>query len=191
MQISLHSAFAMANNRLIEILNHYRQLITYCDEFFARVQQSHAHEMSCSRGCSFCCTLQTVCALEAAVIASWIEQSSGLDMAQIPQETHVCPLLDHHLCLAYEVRPVLCRTHGLLLAAEQRTIRSCQLNFPLIAPGEIPAHDILDNERITMNLMKLNLAFAMEIGRRDEAERRFNLRDVINGRLPRVYMLSR
>jgi hypothetical protein len=94
-----------------------------------------------------------------------------------------CVFLDSRdLCRIYGRRPVICRTHGLALRrAPGAAPHYCGSNFTDGAPRE---EEILDETRITENLMRLNLAFCTLLGDRDLAGCRFALADVKAGRLP-------
>jgi hypothetical protein len=61
-----------------------------------------------------------------------------------------CPLLFHHLCLLYDARPVICRTHGLPIVYEADGQRR----------GDCCPHNLSDSESLSginaIDLDKLN-----------------------------------
>ncbi len=64
------------------------------------------------------------------------------------------------------------------------TVHHCSLAFSNTPRDAIPAALILDENLITQNLMRLNLAFCMSIDRTDLGDRRFLLEDISPGLLP-------
>jgi hypothetical protein len=89
-------------------------------------------------------------------------------------------------CSAYAHRPLICRTHGLLLLDEQGVRLSCQKNDFLMKQIESDMSMALDTDRITENLMRLNLAFCVTAGNPHWAQRRFSIRAVQKGHLPKA-----
>ncbi len=90
--------------------------------------------MQCKAGCSGCCQDGlTVFALEAdpirQAVASHNEGTRARVRAQADDPARTtCALLLDGQCVVYAERPLLCRSHGLPLVAEDRTSH-CALNF--------------------------------------------------------------
>jgi hypothetical protein len=71
-----------------------------------------------------------------------------------------CPLLDGGLCLLYQVRPIICRTHGMpvLIRSEQgAAVDYCPLNF---SSGRKPdSKHVLDVDQVNTTLVTVNGLF--------------------------------
>lgn len=157
----------------------YETLCRYCDDVFADTVAALGQWMRCAKGCASCCVLETVNPLEAAILRSHIQQH-GIIVADLPQQTGACVFLHHDACAVYAARPIICRTHGLPLAyPEQETIEVCPLNFTDFDLGTLDPASFLDAERITDNLMRLNLAFCMLTNQPDRADERIPLQRLV------------
>jgi Fe-S-cluster containining protein len=93
----------------------------------------------------------------------------------------MCAFLDvDGACSIYEARPVLCRTHGLALAAshngEQRAalrilqdeVSTCELNYPDRAPASA---EIVDATKLMMLLVTVDRRFRARAGLTDDTTR--------------------
>jgi len=173
-------------DQLQGILENYRKLCAYCDGIWERVRAAYPNEIACRKGCSTCCELQSVNQLEAHVIRTYmyvqgIGPDKGLDDRK---EGHICPFLRHHACVLYDARPIICRTHGLILRSndfsQAHQAGSCPDNFPSYHPRDIPQEFTADIDNITKNLANLNIAFCMvnNIDIKDEYTSRVPLREL-------------
>ena len=101
------------------VLENYRQLIARVDALCATIAAALGEQITCSEGCSSCCTSITVFPVEAASMREVLQQLPARLAAEILRHVaeHAdgerCPLLLHNRCLLYEARPIICRTHGL------------------------------------------------------------------------------
>jgi uncharacterized protein len=166
-----------------EITNHYKKLCGYCENFWKRAADKHPAEITCSPGCSTCCELQSVNLLEAYVIAEYCDKAiSSLP----PRPASGCPFLSDNKCRIYPARPLICRTHGLLLKSKEfadHLRASCPFNFTTLDPAAIGNADTLDIDRITNNLARLNAAFCMLIGDVKKTTGRVALSDLASGKI--------
>lgn len=177
----------------LEVLARYQELRDYCDALALRVQERFADEWQCRAGCSGCCQLNTVCGLEAVVLlqAGLISRLHG----QIDHAGGRCCLLRDDRCLIYKDRPLICRTHGLPLVSTSLTggeVDCCPLNLSALSGvAELEIELILDLDRLTENLMRLNLAFFMVLGEPELAAARFSLTALASGEnIPRELMAA-
>ncbi|MFZ2950147.1 MAG: YkgJ family cysteine cluster protein [Desulfuromonadaceae bacterium] len=100
-------------------LENYRQLTARVDFLCATIVAALGEQITCSAGCSSCCTSITVFPVEAAAMREVLQQLPDRQAEEILRHVseHAdgerCPLLLHNRCLLYEARPIICRTHGL------------------------------------------------------------------------------
>jgi Fe-S-cluster containining protein len=173
---------------LQEISNHYEKLCNYCDNFWKRTVDEFPDAFACAPGCSTCCELQSVNFLEAYVIAGYV--SDHLRQSVCPPSEGRCPFLADDRCRTYRVRPLICRTHGLLLRSKEFTDRiavSCPFNFTDIDHATIDDAYILDVDTVTTGLAKLNAAFCMLLGDVKKTKERVSLSDLASGKIGQAW----
>lgn len=166
-----------------DVLAHYLELRGHCDTLGHRVEERFGQKWQCRAGCGGCCSLSTVCGLEALVLLRAGIGSQGSIQTASPDGE--CCLLCNERCLLYEERPLICRTHGLPLVSATLTdgeVDCCPLNLSALADvSELEANLVLDLDRLTENLLRLNLALFLVLGRPELAEIRFPLLALISG----------
>lgn len=168
----------MKDNLLNDILIQYKKLTEYCDNFFNLVYKNYNSQMMCKKGCYFCCKLESVLLIEAYVIENFIKNIRSKEKLKWSKKRNYCLFLNNKKCEIYEVRPIICRTHGLLLYYHKEgLVNTCKLNFNNL--DSIENSIILDVKKVTENLVKLNLAFAIVIGKKDQADIRIFLKNLI------------
>jgi len=170
---------------ITQILTNYRTLTTYCDGFFASVMQRYGAHMQCRSGCDVCCELRTVCAVEGFALYRHLAETNGF-LEALPAHGK-CPFILDGVCRAYAARPVICRTHGVVIALNGTQSVTCSMNFADMHPSDVEPTLALDSERITMNLARLNKAFCMAVGEPGLADRRLGLADIALGKAPDVF----
>jgi Fe-S-cluster containining protein len=171
------------------IIDNYDKLCGYCDSFFLAIRKLHGDDMLCKKGCSECCKLHSVCALEAFVIA---RHMAAQNPRQLPRKKgdlrpQICAMLKNKGCMIYAARPVICRTHGLAISTDKRrtVCPTCALNFKKHDVRALPKPHVLDSAVVTNNLMRLNLAFCMAVGHTALASKRFTMEQVLRAKLPK------
>jgi len=179
-----------------EVIDQYKKLCGYCDGFWKRVFEKFPAEFACTPGCSTCCELQSVNLLEAFVIADHCSRGSSRDRKGLgissapPRPDSACPFLADNRCRIYPARPIICRTHGLLLKSKDfrdRIAVSCPFNFTTIDHATINDADALDVDTVTTGLAKLNAAFCMLLGNIKKVSERITLRDLASGKIGRSW----
>jgi Fe-S-cluster containining protein len=100
-------------------LDNYKQLTARIDALCSAIAATLGEQITCSAGCSSCCTSITVFPVEAAAMLEALEklpkQQADEICAHVSKhaDDERCPLLHNEHCLLYEARPIICRTHGL------------------------------------------------------------------------------
>ncbi|MBW1811666.1 MAG: YkgJ family cysteine cluster protein [Deltaproteobacteria bacterium] len=120
-------------------LEAYQQLIEKLDNFFSQANSKYKADMDCCSGCDDCC--QRDLWLYPFEVARLIEGFSELaadcqkritkraQEAQLSTEA-ACPFLEEGCCLVYNLRPIICRTHGLaMLIPGTHELSVCPRNF--------------------------------------------------------------
>ncbi len=159
-------------------LDNYRSLIEKVDSLCNGIRQALGDQITCSEGCSGCCTAITVFPVEAAALR---EAQNALDPAAADMvRRHVadhadgerCPLLSHHRCLLYHARPIICRTHGLpiLYSSDNgRTLDCCPHNLP--ERESLTGAAIIDLDRLNTLLTAVNALYLSQNDLGQRAER--------------------
>lgn len=175
------------NSSLSTLITQYQTLCQYCDDMFTATFHAYHPHMQCAKGCASCCLLETVVPLEAFMITSYLKNSAfhyvtaGSDQGN--QVETRCVFLNKDICSIYPVRPIICRTHGLpLIYPEKQAIETCPLNFTEIDLRSIEKKFLLDVESITVNLLRVNLAFCFLTQQTETAGDRIPLQRLIIGK---------
>ncbi len=116
------------------------------DHFDAAVARTPT-DFACRDGCSTCCHQRiSVFAIEADAIRDALAELAVRDpelrarvraQADAPAAQRHCALLVDDRCSIYPQRPLICRSHGLPVVADDRTpdkVDACPLNFRDTAP---------------------------------------------------------
>ena len=148
------------------LLASYRQLVAKVDGHASTVVREHGEELACRPGCSDCCRLQTVFAVEGVALALALQGLPEEELSRLREgegnhsSEALCPLLRGGLCPLYAARPLICRTHGLpLLVADGdgRRVDYCPHNFRGVAT--LPGGAVLDLDRLNLLLAAVNRQF--------------------------------
>jgi Fe-S-cluster containining protein len=155
-----------------QALSQYTDLLTRVDHLFGEIRSRHSGAIKCALGCHSCCKpALTVGPLEAAAIREGLagDHSRAAELRALeatnPHRGKRCSFLRADGgCGIYELRPLVCRSHGVPLqfkdpdaggreeAARLRDV--CGLNFVGEDIGRLPAADV-------MNLDTLNTLLAL------------------------------
>ncbi len=143
-------------------LESYAALIDLIDGHVARLVRAYGSRIACRRGCSACCILGTVNAIEAHVLIRAVRALPARVRASLGRrlerggERPGCVLLSRGACLVYESRPVICRTHGYPVLADG-AVDVCPLNFRGVE--ELAPSYVLDLERLNTALAAMDVRF--------------------------------
>ena len=148
-------------------LENYLALIGRVDEMCASTAQRFDAQISCRPGCDACCRHLSIFAVEAKALEAALAALPAAEARLIrdkarncaPQDP--CPLLHEGLCLLYQARPIICRTHGLplLITREggEHGVDFCPENFRGLT--SIPGSAVLDLDRLNAALTAINALF--------------------------------
>jgi len=149
------------------LLENYYQMVTRVDALCRGIHEVLSGRITCSEGCSSCCTAITLFPVEAAALNAALEALPDARQEDIRRHVALhaagerCPLLEHHRCLLYAARPIICRTHGLPIIyneGDQRKVDCCPLN---LGDGEQPLSGsaVIDLDRLNTLLVAVNALF--------------------------------
>jgi Fe-S-cluster containining protein len=180
-----------------DIIAQYGRLVDYCTAFWNQVAGVVGGQISCKKGCSICCELTSVNYLEARLIADHCVKhpealvAPGRPRVPPPDQEGSCPFITARACRIYAVRPLICRTHGLLLRGEsfrEPVVPSCPYNFVETDFDSVDTALVLDIEKISDNLARLNAAYCLARGDIKKASERVMLKELAEGPagLPRI-----
>ena len=146
------------------LLEKHRALCLEADEQVKKLERSLASFINCKPGCYSCCSLSSVLPLEAETIKRAVDCLNQKQQVIIRQQAAAvsapyCPLLFEGICLIYEHRPLICRTHGVPVAYidyELQTIEvsACLTNFP--QDFGLDESQILHMDQLNEKLHRLN-----------------------------------
>jgi Fe-S-cluster containining protein len=166
----------------------YQRLLSQVEAQFDELHARFSGAMRCASGCHSCCHPSlTVSPLEARALRALFEaQPERLKQAleleeRNPHQGARCPLLSEEgLCVAYEARPLVCRSFGAPLAQledparpDERSLALCELNFTgeheaLLAT--LTSGDVIDTHATDTLLGALNVALSRALNTEGEAE---------------------
>jgi Fe-S-cluster containining protein len=161
------------------LLDNYYQMLARVDALCRGIQDVLSGQITCSAGCSSCCTAITLFPVEAAALNAALEALPEARRNAI--RLHVaaqaggerCPLLEDHRCLLYAARPIICRTHGLPIMyseGNQRKTDCCPLNLNEEILS-ISGSAIIDIDRLNTLLVAVNALFLSHADAADLPER--------------------
>jgi Fe-S-cluster containining protein len=139
----------------------YNSLIEKLDAHETKLFQKYGEFISCKKGCSACCILESVFPVDAFVIYNAIISGEIDHEFLLFEETpERCVFLKDSLCSIYSARPVICRTHGYPVLVDGKA-DFCPENFKGLK--SIDSEYILDLENLNKALASINIIFQREI----------------------------
>ncbi len=168
-------------------LGGYRLLVSRVDELAGRVARTFSTEINCRPGCSGCCRHLTLFPVEAMTLLLALENLTPENLRFLADRVEMagdgpCPLLKEGLCLAYDARPIICRTHGLPLLTEmegEKRVDFCPENFR--GTESLPGSAVLNLDILNQTLVAVNAAFLRETADpRFAARERFSIAHIVS-----------
>ena len=159
-------------------LDNYKQLTARIDALCNEIAAALGEQITCSAGCSSCCTAITVFSVEAAAMREALANLPDTTAEEIRRhvsehaDDERCPLLLHHRCLLYDARPIICRTHGLPIVYttdDQRNSDCCPLN--LTEAESISGSHVVDLDKLNTLLVAVNSIYLSQTDSSESPER--------------------
>lgn len=150
-----------------KLLDNYYQMVCRVDALCRGILDVLAGQITCSEGCSCCCTAITLFPVEAAALHVTLEALPDVRrnaiLAHVAEHAdgERCPLLEDHRCLLYADRPIICRTHGLPIIyteGSERKSDCCPLNMSE-TEQPLSGATIIDIDRLNTLLVAVNALF--------------------------------
>jgi Fe-S-cluster containining protein len=152
-------------------LGQYRDLRARVDDKFREISNAYSADFSCRLGCHSCCKPKlTVNALEREELRTHfvahpevVKELRELEAAN-PHHGKRCSFLRADgACSVYEVRPLVCRSHGAPLQfrpldSKDENLRNrdvCPLNFTAHGISKLPATSVINLDTINVLLALL------------------------------------
>lgn len=171
------------------LLENYRQLTERVDALCSSINKTLGDQITCSPGCSSCCTSISIFPVEAAALR---EALNSLPMQQSKDilrhvsahaDDERCPLLLNNLCSLYEARPVICRTHGLPIvytADGRRSSDCCPLNMTDIE--SVSGSSVVDVDKLNTLLVAVNSIYLTQTDSASDSEARISIAAALSQR---------
>lgn len=166
----------------------YTQLLSKVDAMFLAAKERQVDQFQCMAGCIGCCQAGlSVSNVEGRRISDWLLENLTVaakirDRTQMLNNPDYCSLLDSAGgCSIYDVRPLICRSHGMpvsmeegpevipgdvndhskyVLTSQTDELRDvCPLNFEGVDLASISREDVLSLEKLNVLLSLINIDF--------------------------------
>ena len=169
-------------------LHNYQQFRDRVDALCTDIVTQLGGHITCGPGCDSCCRALSLFPVEAFVLR---QAFSGLPAKKVDQVRQrmkqqspgFCPFLNDGLCLVYEARPIICRTHGLPILLEEegsRRVDFCPKNF--VGLESLPGSAIIQLDQLNTTLAAINQAFVLEVYGSEPVPARVNMAEIISGK---------
>ena len=156
--------------------NHlYSSLIANIESYEARLLDKYGGCISCSKGCSSCCILESVFPVEAYIISSSLIDNSSRELSLFTETPGKCVFLKDSCCSIYSLRPVICRTHGYPVFIDGKT-DFCPENFQDLS--SIGSEYVIDLENLNNTLASINIIFRGEVRDKFFLQERISMKDL-------------
>jgi len=136
-------------------IERYRQLREQISSGKVRsLEQMHCTHLTCRPGCHECCVNLTVFPVEFYAILDDL-RLAGVTKLDFDREAS-CGYLKDGLCTIYQVRPMICRTHGLPIAFLNMDADEPEMSVSFCPKNFIDADESIFSEETTLNIDELN-----------------------------------
>jgi uncharacterized protein len=150
------------------IFGQYGEFLKKLDDNSARILAAHGEKITCSKGCAECCIGISVMPVEFHAMKKIL---AGRDPGSVgrSETDETCVFLDkENSCMIYDLRPVICRTHGYPLYYMDRNdvwkLTYCGKNFRGPVKTPFAQDNVLNLEGINLILASLNRKYCTLTG---------------------------
>jgi uncharacterized protein len=149
---------------IIEPFAAYKKFISDINTQVDKYVALHRPYLRCTKGCSACCIDFNILPVEYFYIQQTLE-NEGFDVENFEpenQDDSRCVFLKNHCCSIYQVRPYICRTHGLPLISmgdEEWELSACELNFTDAEPEYLTVENCFMQDKANNELFLINKDF--------------------------------
>lgn len=157
-------------------IDHLRENVS---QFFDHYEKKFEKSMKCKKGCSACCyTDLSIFTVEADRIKEWFndlaseEKSRLRNLWQSPVQSGACAFLYNDECTIYDSRPIICRSHGVLVKYSLSGVDQ----FDICPLNETP--ETLSSEKDALDVDRLNTLLSLAQNSHDGTEARVSLKDL-------------
>jgi Fe-S-cluster containining protein len=173
-----------------DVLDNYRRLLERVDALCLGIEGVLHGHITCSEGCSSCCTAISLFPVEAAALKAALEAMPADEARAIRRHVaeHAgderCPLLSRHRCLLYAARPIICRTHGLPILyqeGDERRVDCCPLNMEQCE--SLPGTAVIDLDRLNALLVAVNALFLSQAEAPEGLPERLTIAEALLGQI--------
>jgi len=152
----------------------YIRLRDEIDTLATNLGQKHQEHIKCKMGCELCCMDYCVFPIEFHFILNELQKVKQIPELNKNADEDDCIFLTNHTCNIHEVRPVICRTHGLplLYMGENSNweLSACELNFTEFVMEKFSEENTFPQDKFNSKLFMLNKAFIQEFKKIDYSE---------------------
>lgn len=147
-------------------MDEYQTLLAKIDAKFSEIRRKHPNSFACKAGCHSCCQPGlSVSRIERDNIREHLAQKTEIlnritsELPATEYQGNRCFFLNHRgECSIYNLRPVICRSHGapIRFKSENADVRDvCPKNF-----SELNIDEISDEDFLNIDLINTILAMA-------------------------------
>jgi len=161
----------------------YKSLRGDIEAFCNQLTQVHVNSLECKKGCCTCCVNLSVYPVEFHALKQIAENKNELKNISW-DDNESCGFLKNNKCQMYEIRPIICMTHGLpILFLEEESnkynVSHCELNF-IDETTKFNENNTIPLDQINEKLYLINKRFISENNLKLTAEERINLKELLH-----------
>lgn len=150
------------------LFDKYIELRIEVDLLSKELEDKHSKQMKCKNGCDLCCMDYSIFPVEYYSILNELKNQE-LDLKSSKQrdlQNNTCVFLKNHKCTIYNLRPIICRTHGLPLLFTNDEggweLSACELNFTKFNFEKFTNENTFPQDKYNSKLFILNKKFISE-----------------------------
>lgn len=141
----------------------YKILLNDIQKQTAKLGKMHDKHLQCGKGCDLCCIGFSIFPVEFYYILNELKKKNFEPEMKQETENDVCVFLKNGSCSIYELRPIMCRTHGLPLLYTndegEFELSACELNFTEFDFEDFTVENTVPQDKYNSKLFLLNREF--------------------------------